>query len=263
MGDPGNQTHKKNRLKHRFFVAASRFKAGAGGETTAMLDKDTAHHLRQALRLSCGATVTLFDNSGQEYECEVTECRPSLTVVKVLRATAPEVESSVKITLAQAILKGNAFERALTLATELGAARFVPLYTSRTVVRLNKAEAADRVPRWEKVVEAAAAQSGRVKVPYVDMPMDLKDFLDKKTEALKIILWERGGSGQLQEILEDERAAEILLLAGPEGGFAQAEVKAAMDAGYKIWGLGPRVLRAENAGAIALSILQYQLGDMG
>jgi len=228
-----------------------------------VLSADATHHLRSVLRLSTGAAIIVFDNSGQEYECEITDCRPSQTRARILRAAAPRVESPIKITLAQAMLKGNAFDRTLTLCAELGAARIIPVISARTVVRMSKAQAADRVPRWEKILQEAAAQSGRVRVPALEMPVDFKELLERKKEGLKLILWEKAGSGQLRQILEEEKVEAVTLLVGPEGGFEQAEVRTALEAGYQIWGLGPRTLRAEHSGAIAISLLQFALGDLG
>ncbi len=68
MGDTGSRTRKKRKVKHRFFVPPSRFTYPESGEPIVELDADTTHHLRNVLRLNTGAFVTLFDNSGQEYE---------------------------------------------------------------------------------------------------------------------------------------------------------------------------------------------------
>ncbi len=231
----------------------------------AELDPDTTHHLRKVLRLKEGASVVLFDNSGAEYEGEIVESKPDRARVRVTRSIRPQVESPVKITLCQSLVKGSGFDRILTLCTEAGVCRFIPLFTSRTVVKINKAEAADRVKRWRKIATEAAAQSGRVRSPRVEMPLDLKELLEKKLDGVKLVLWERGGSGQLKQVIQeaDERIESVVLLAGPEGGFEQAEVRQAVEAGYSIWGLGPRTLRAETVGAVAAGILGYALGDMG
>ncbi|MFO8056916.1 MAG: 16S rRNA (uracil(1498)-N(3))-methyltransferase, partial [bacterium] len=251
--------------KHRVFVPPSSIRFMETDEPQVHFDRERTHHIRNVLRLGEGTTITVFDNSGQEYECELVECKPSHAKGKVSRATSPRVESSIKVVLAQALIKGNSFERALTLCTELGCNRFVPLFTSRTVVKLRKDNESERAKRWDKIVEQAASQSGRVRVPVVEQVMEFKHFLEKKHAGKKIILWERGGSGQLRQILasDEEPADTVVLLAGPEGGFEQAEVKQAVDAGFQIWGLGPRTLRAETTGAIAVSILQYVKGDMG
>lgn len=265
MDGPSVKTRKKKRLKHRFYVPASRFKQQGAGPATIEVDRDTTHHIRNVLRLGAGAIVSIFDNSGAEYEAEITECKPSGARLSVIRSTTPRVESPLRVNLAQSLIKGNGFDRALTLCTELGCDRFTPLFTSRTVARLSKADAADRVNRWERIVREAAAQSGRVRAPAVDMPLDFSEFIEKRVGGTGLILWERGGSGQLREIARssDDPIKSVTLLIGPEGGFSQAEVKAATDAGYQVWGIGPRILRAETVGSVALSMLQYVLGDMG
>jgi len=266
MGDHGRKagTKKKGRkLKHRFFVHPSRFKHTPEGRVAEM-DRYAVHHMKNVLRLSKGHAVTLFDDSGREYEGEIVDLRPSSARVRVISEKTPPVESPLKITLAQALIKGSGFERVITLCTELGMARLSPLFTRRTVARLGKKDAAERIKRWERIAEEAAAQSGRTRKPIVDMPADLETFLAGKREGAGIILWENAGGGQLKSILEKEgRIESMTLLVGPEGGFERAEVRKAMHAGYHAWGLGPRTMRAETAGPIAIGILQYLLGDIG
>lgn len=251
----------KRKLRHRFFVSGS--KLSGGGGAVVQLDAETSHHVRDVLRLGAGTCVALFDNSGREYEAEILESKPRSVKVKVLGSRFPGVESPLCVTIAQALLKGNAFDHALTMCTELGVNRFIPVFTSRTVVRLRRKELAERTLRWEKIARAASAQSGRVKVPVVEPPVELAEVLGRKWEGAKIILWEHGGCRQWRELGDEGKPEAVILLAGPEGGFEQAEVKTAAAAGFQIWGLGPRILRAENAGAVALALLQFQFGDMG
>ena len=263
MGD--HVVRPRRKLKHRFYVAPSRVPSPPDASEL-VIDRDTAHHVRNVLRLASGAAVILFDNTGKEYEAELVECKPSRVTARIISAAFPAVESPLKITLAQALIKGNSFDKLITLSAELGCARIIPLFTARTVLKLGKAAAADRVKRWERIAQEAAAQSGRVKVPVVEMPLEFKEFLARQSQGLNIILYERGGVGQLREMLKDVEGGQseaMTLLAGPEGGFEPAEVELAINSGFKVWGLGPRVLRAENAGAIAMSILQYHCGDMG
>jgi len=263
MGDASARTKIRRKDRRRFYVPASQFSYPAQGQPLVATDPDTAHHMCTVLRLEAGAEVVLFDNSGQEYEGIITEATSSCVKVQIQRALMPKTESALRIVLAQALLKGDAMDHVLTVCTELGAVRYVPLLTARTIARPDPDDYAARVARWERIVREAAAQCGRVKLPKLDAPADFKEFLERKSDANKIILWERGGSGQLKEILESERREELVVMAGPEGGFGQAEVKAAVDAGYQIWGLGNRTLRAENAAAAAIGILQYLRGDMG
>jgi len=263
MGPADRPPRKPGTLKHRFFVPAGRFPASGEELAPFAVDRDTAHHMRQVLRLGPGAQVILFDDRGREYEARILESKPNRVIVQLLRALTPQVESPIEIALAQALIKGNAFDRMLTLATELGLGRIIPLVSARTVVKLNRTEIPDRVTRWVKIAQAASAQSGRVRVPVIEPPAELSDFLVRDLPGLKIILWEQAEAGQLKNLLQEPRPSAATLLAGPEGGFEESEVERAVAAGFKIWGLGPRILRAENAGAIAAALVQYELGDMG
>ena len=254
MGDAADRPRRR-KISHRVFVPPSRVNK-EGRKITAILDPDTVHHLRTVLRLSKGAHLAIFDNSGVEYEGPIVELTPRHGVVEVESSSRPEVESPLRIVLAQSLIKGNGFDRLLADCTEVGAAGFIPLFTARTVVKISKAEAADRVRRWERILREAAAQCGRVMVPKMEMPLDLDELLARPAEGLRIILFERGGRGQLAEI------AAGADLSQPEGGFEAAEVERATAAGFKVLGLGPRVLRADTAGPVAMAVLQHALGDM-
>ena len=225
----------------------------------AELDPDNIHRLRHVLRLGPGAQVLLFDGSGQEYLAEVTESRPTRVELKILSRQKPRVESPLRLTLAQALLKGNAFDRVLTDATELGVQAIVPMVTARTVVQPRPREEEAKVRRWEKILEAAAAQSGRVKVPRVDYPTPFAELLKRDWAGLKLLLWEGAPS---DASLPATKTREVVLLVGPEGGFAESEVEAAKEAGFQLLSLGPRVLRADTAGPAALAVLQYRFGDL-
>jgi 16S rRNA (uracil1498-N3)-methyltransferase len=241
----------------RLFVRAGRLHPDSDPPRVT-LDQDAIQYLRHVLRLGQGAKLLLFDGSGQEYLAEVTESRPTRVELKILSTTRPEVESPLRITLAQALLRGNAFDRVLTDATELGARAIVPILCARTVPQSKGREAEAKVQRWEKILEAAAAQSGRVLVPRIEYPMLLADFLSRRNEGLKLVLWE---SGPPAAGLPAEASAEATLLVGPEGGFQEDEVQAAQAQGFRVWSLGPRILRADTAGPAALAILQDRFGD--
>jgi len=241
----------------RFFVRPNCFHREADPPWVE-LDPDNIHHLRRVLRLNAGARVALFDGTGREYLAEVAESRPNRVELKVLSATRPAVESPLRVTLAQALLKGNAFDRVLTDAAELGARAIVPIVSSRTVVHARRAEVEAKVKRWEKILEAAAAQSGRVLVPRIEYPTSLDEFIRREGEGLRLMLREGAGPGSQ---LPETSGPEITLLSGPEGGFDDKEAEAALARGFRRWSLGPRILRADTAGPAALAILQHRFGD--
>jgi 16S rRNA (uracil1498-N3)-methyltransferase len=241
----------------RLFVRASRLQLESG-PPRAELDSDAVYYLRHVLRLGQGAKLLLFDGSGREYLAEVTESRPNRVELKILSTARPEVESPLRLTLAQALLKGNAFDRVLTDATELGAHAVVPVLSARTVPQARSREAEAKLKRWQKILEAAAAQSGRVLVPRIEYPISLEEFIRRDCKGQKLVLWEGAGPGAG---LPEKCDQEIALLVGPEGGFEENEVQAALAQGFRVWSLGPRILRADTAGPAALAVLQDRFGD--
>jgi 16S rRNA (uracil1498-N3)-methyltransferase len=58
----------------------------------------------------------------------------------------------------------------------------------------------------------------------------------------------------------DER--EVTLLVGPEGGLTESEAAAAIAAGFRAVGLGPRILRSETAAIVAVALVQASVGGL-
>jgi 16S rRNA (uracil1498-N3)-methyltransferase len=149
--------------------------------------------------------------------------------------------------------------------TELGVVRVVPLLTERTIVRLEPGRWRDRTRRWQRVAKEAAKQCGRAVIPTVEAPRSLQEFAEARWSVdLALCLWE-GARGGLSEVLEKTpgQVASALLVVGPEGGLARSEVEALETRGFKIAGLGSRILRTETAGPVAVSLLQARFGDLG
>jgi 16S rRNA (uracil1498-N3)-methyltransferase len=249
--------------RHRIFLKASRVHLNED-PAWADIDPDNVHHLRHVLRLGKGARIRIFDGSGREYEAHIYDSKPGRMRARILGSSnKPETESRIRITLAQALIKENNFDRILTSCTELGCACFIPLITTRTVVKIRKADLFGKMRRWDKILERAAAQCGRVKVPEIEAPKRLAEFLEEDRPGLKLILSpEKGDSGPGRILGEADSIKEVILISGPEGGLEEAEERLAIDSGCHAISLGPRTLRAETAGAAAMALLQYLAGDM-
>jgi 16S rRNA (uracil1498-N3)-methyltransferase len=149
-------------------------------------------------------------------------------------------------------------------AVELGVTRIQPLETGRSIVRLTRARAERRAAHWQAVAVAACEQCGRNRVPPVEPIAALRDWLarDERGPAaarpLRLLLApDRGAS--LRDL--PRPAGRIVVLAGPEGGFAPEEAKDAERAGFLAVRLGPRVLRTETAALAALAAMQLLWGD--
>jgi len=229
------------------------------GLTETSLPAGPAHHLLRVLRLGAGAEVHLFDDSGLEYPAELlpsrqrNECR-----VRLGTPDRPPVESELDITLFQAISRGDRMDWSIQKATELGVGRIHPIVTERTEVRLDPGRAEKRRLHWQQVAVGAAEQSGRVRVPPVASPQSIERiapgdglalFLDPRAESC-ISGLSRPANGK------------CALLIGPEGGLTESESQHLLRQGFSALRLGPRVLRTETAGPIAIAVLQARFGDL-
>ncbi|MBV8151412.1 MAG: RNA methyltransferase [Candidatus Eremiobacteraeota bacterium] len=165
----------------------------------------------------------------------------------------------MRITLAQAIPKGQKMDVIVEKATELGVARVWPLRSSRAIAEAS----AHKVARWRKIAESAAAQSGRTVVPAVDETLDFAALCERmQTFDATLFAWELDAT-PLRTALEATRsAASLLLVIGPEGGFSHDEAAAAVAAGAQPVSLGRRILRTETAALVALAALLYDRGEL-
>ncbi|PYO17891.1 MAG: 16S rRNA (uracil(1498)-N(3))-methyltransferase [Candidatus Rokuibacteriota bacterium] len=226
-------------------------------------DAVETRHLARVLRLGPGDTVVASDGAGHDYTVRLDAVRPRATGVVVGMADAAG-ESPLAITLVQGLSKGDKLETIVRAATELGVARIVPALTARTVVRLAERESVGRLARWQRVAREAAKQCGRRIVPDVAPPRPLETCLDEARDAgLALCLWE-GETSPLSAVLADTtHPRRVAILIGPEGGLEPREVDAARARGWRVVGLGQRILRTETAAPAIIAILQSRWGDLG
>lgn len=159
-----------------------------------------------------------------------------------------------RVTLLLAIYKFDRMEWALEKLTELGAARIVPVVARRTDSRLAKASA-KRVERWRRIAQEASEQSRRLEPPEILAPAKLKDAV--ATAALtRVVLAESEQSASLADVVKVHPHDESLALAvGPEGGWAEDEMRLFAESGWTAASLGERILRAETAAIASLAIV--------
>ncbi|MBI4498389.1 MAG: 16S rRNA (uracil(1498)-N(3))-methyltransferase [Chloroflexi bacterium] len=241
---------------HRFFVTPE---AIAGGRLT--LAGDQARQVARVLRLAPGDRITVLDNSGQEYVVELTAVRPDAAQGRVVTVTPAPTEPALHLTLYQALLKADKFEWVLQKGTEVGISAFVPVWAERSILPLEAAE--KKLGRWTAVLQEAAEQAHRARLPVLGDPIPLRQAFHDR--ALPVLLpWEGEQCRGLRTALEALGPVERLgLVIGPEGGFAEREVEAAVAAGALPVSLGPRILRAETAGLVAAAAILYHYGQWG
>ena len=175
-------------------------------------------------------------------------------------------EPSVRLTLVQAVPKGDAMDRIVRDATMLGVAAILPLVSARAEVSVRRLEASGRVSRWQRIAVASVKQCGRAVVPAV-LSRDARGVLRSSRRRIAAILLAEPGLLQVDSVGARSLSAEpppasALLIVGPEGGWTPGEVEAARRAGCTPLTLGPRTLRADAAAAVAITALQCAWGDL-
>jgi 16S rRNA (uracil1498-N3)-methyltransferase len=242
-------------------------------DRTVTLRGEEFHHLAQVLRLKPGDTVTLFDGKGQSYLGRIEALTQNEARVTIREKLKIGRESPLELVLGQGAAKADKMEFVIQKATELGVSRIIPLITSRTVVQLSGGGSARKIERWRRIALEAVKQCGRSRIPDVDEPQPFSEVLKSWEGFLKLTPWEgseprpptdEGKTARpLREVLRERGSQnKVILLIGPEGGFSFEEVDEARSAGFIPVSLGPRILRTETAAVTALSLLQYEWGDL-
>lgn len=224
---------------HRFFVAPDEM---AGDRFP--LPAPIARQVRTVLRLGDGDRLVLLPGDGTEATCRIVG---ATCVVEERRPAAAEPRH--RLTVVQALLKGDGLEHVVREATEVGVAAFQLAVTERTIVRELPPR---RLERLRTIAREAAEQSERGLVPQVTAPVPLGRAVD----AESVLLFERHDGERLWQIAPPAR-----IVIGPEGGFSAAELRSATDAGAVLAGLGPRILRSETVAAVAAAVVLSRTGD--
>jgi 16S rRNA (uracil1498-N3)-methyltransferase len=222
------------------------------------LEPSPSRHLVRVLRQKTGHKLALFNGDGFEYFGAITATGPGdRCSVAIERRIEVDVESPLAITLVQAVARGDRMDWCIQKACELGVSAIRPVFTERTEVRLTGQRAEKRRRHWQQVAVAACEQSGRVRVPPVDLAVPLAE-LD----------WPAGQRLHLDPLAETAlpgiaRPGDdgLVLTIGPEGGLTETETGWLGRQDSTGVRLGPRVLRAETAGPAAIAAAQTVFGD--
>jgi 16S rRNA (uracil1498-N3)-methyltransferase len=233
-----------------------------------VVEGSAANHITRVLRLRSGDLLTVFDGSGGEFGARIEEFRKDSVVVTVEEHRPLDRESPLPLTLAQGISRGERMDWVIQKATELGTSRIVPLFTKRSMVRLDERQAERKLQHWRAIAIAACEQCGRNKIPELAAPVDFFDVLPADDSGAMRLLLSPTGNLRIEDLAEVGQDLApgvrkgITVLIGPEGGLEEVEQEAALAAGFKAVQLGPRVLRTETAAIAALTIIQRYCGDL-
>lgn len=223
---------------------------------------DEFSHLKKVLRLEVGSPVVLLSGKGLELTGVIEELGKGSALVRVGSSREMAGESNAQVTLLQAFVKGDKPEFIVQKATELGAARIIFYTNERTIPKPSADKVEKRLERLRRVAIEAVKQCERSVIPALAL-VGFDEALCLRKEDRGIILYE----GEVEKTLKKSLSflgsdTGVCLLIGPEGGFTGGEVERATVAGFRVAGLGPRILRSETAALAALAIVQYELGDL-
>jgi len=219
-----------------------------------------ANHIARVLRLEPGAPLAVFDGRGGEYAARIESVRKDTVIIEVQERSRSSRESSLSLTLAQGVSRGERMDWVVQKATELGVTAIVPVLTERTVVKLDARQSERKLTHWRGIAVAACEQSGRDRIPDIVAPIAVHEFLHGIDPQATRLLLSPTGTQRVNDLKAPER--RIIVLIGPEGGLAETEQRAAVGAGFVAVRMGPRVLRTETAAVAALTLLQHQFGDL-
>lgn len=238
----------------RFYVAA-----GLAPGASVELPPEAAHHAVRVLRLGDGDEVVLFDGRGGEWRARLQRSGPAMRAV-LDAFDADDREPPLAVTLVQGLPAADKMDWIVQKCTELGVGAVRPVAARRSVVRLSGERMERRVQHWQQVAVAACEQCGRNRVPEVAPLVDLPHYLGMAARAGETrLLLMPGAEIALSQM--EKPSGGVTLMIGPEGGFEDGEVRAALAAGFRPVSLGPRVLRTETAGAAMLAALMARWGD--
>lgn len=246
---------------HKFFVNKDNII-----DNSVVISGDDVKHIYKVLRLQLGDKVNINNCEGEEFLGQIEEINKKQVVVKCIKKLSLNNESNVEIYLFQGLPKSSKMDLIVQKATELGVKEITPVITERVVVK-NELGEFKKVDRWSRIALEACKQSKRSLIPKINTPMEFNTLIEfVKQMDLIIVPYENAEDYGIKKVTNNINKSNIKKLAviiGPEGGFEQCEIETLKELGAHIVTLGPRILRTETAGLVCVSLLMYELGDLG
>jgi 16S rRNA (uracil1498-N3)-methyltransferase len=232
----------------------------AGGGT-ARLSQEEARHLSQVLRLAAGDEVAVFDGAGREFRARVDRVARDGADLVLLEEFPAAPEPAVRLTLAQAVIKGEKMDDVIRDATMMGVTAIEPLVTEHTVAHMKAGRAPER---WRRIAIASAKQCRRAVVPAIGPGTAFDHWLVRDGAETRLLLVEPSAAveGHPLSTIGGTRPASASLIVGPEGGWSTGEIESAVRAGCVPLTLGRRTLRADAIPIVAIGLLQFVWGDL-
>lgn len=230
-------------MSRRYYSSEPISTSEPNSKSEVVLGDNQAHHLIHVMRAQVGDEVLLFDGGGVEFTAVIVAVDRRTVRLEIGERRDIDREARCKVTLGVALPKGDRQRFLCEKLVELGVARLVPLITARGVAQPSESS----LRRLEKSVIEASKQCGRNRLMTVAPPQKLAEFFDSAPESSGRFVAHPSGVGEVFQATSAEQAFAAI---GPEGGFTEDEVTAALAARWQVASLGARILRIETAALV-------------
>ncbi len=222
-----------------------------------ILNSDDIFHLTRVMRVRVDDKIEVVAKQ-KLYLALVKSLDP--LKIEIINELTSKCELLNKITLYYVMAKGDKTDLVVQKATELGVHKIILLQSRRSVVQIDSRKVSSKLERYNKIAKEASEQAKRLIVPKIEMALDFQT-ITLADEDIKLIADEDqvGGTTLLYKQLDEIKDQSIGLLVGPEGGFEREEVALAQDHGFKVLGLGSRILRSETAAIVFVGTVSSYL----
>ncbi|EGL82679.1 Ribosomal RNA small subunit methyltransferase E [Caldalkalibacillus thermarum TA2.A1] len=228
-----------------------------------------AYHIQRVMRMSLGERVICCDGRGRSVVAELTHFDTDVVHCHIVQELDEQRELPVQVTIAQGLPKGDKMEWVLQKGTELGAVRFVPFVSERTIVKYDQQKEKKKRQRWQKIIKEAAEQTHRQWLPELS-PIVTIDELAQLEADTKLVADEEQStklssspSAFVQALKGLEEKQHLAVAIGPEGGFSREEIHFLKQHGFTPISLGRRILRTETASQYVLAAISFYFEQMG
>lgn len=221
------------------------------------------NHIKNVLRMSIGEQFLVSCDDHSDL-CEIESFETDTVVVKIIEQDYQSTNLPIKIHLFQGLPKSDKLELIIQKAVELGVATVTPVAMKRSIVKIDDKKKKSKTERWQAIAEAAAKQSKRTAIPEVREVMSYKEMLNEaKNLDLLLVPYEcaEGMTATKDALSQIKSGMSVGIVIGPEGGFEQKEIDAALEIGGKVISLGARILRTETAAitSVAMCMLYSEM----
>lgn len=234
-------------------------------EHKAFITGADVNHIKNVLRMKPGEEINLNNGiDGKEYRCGIVSLSDTQIECELRFIKQSSAETGAELILFQGLPKADKMELIIQKCVELGVTKIVPVAMKRCVMKIEDKKADSKIKRWQGIAEAAAKQSKRAIIPEVSMPMPFKLAIKEAAGCdVKLLPYEMADPDTMKktkDLLKDIKPGmRVCIFIGPEGGFDDSEVELATQNGIETITLGPRILRTETAGMVALSWITYEM----